>query len=174
MSLNLNYTGIANWEDVCLIDDPTIGRKVEHPFNFTMGILLMHTGINTITRQNASEFYMRAKLIEACCGALFTNADGTPRYLDTEDVANYIGLSSNVSSATRRSGSASWPPSRPIRSFASSRSTRHKIPAYCGIIGTLGDRAGCLLATGSVSLSRPMTTRKTTHEAHPHRGAACR
>jgi hypothetical protein len=100
MSLNLNYTGIANWEDVCLIDDPTIGRKVEHPFNFTMGILLMHTGINTITRQNASEFYMRAKLIEACCGALFTNADGTPRYLDTEDVANYIGLSSNVSSYT--------------------------------------------------------------------------
>jgi hypothetical protein len=86
MSLNLNYTGIANWEDVCLIDDPTIGRKVEHPFNFTMGILLMHTGINTITRQNASEFYMRAKLIEACCGALFTNAlpaTWTPRTLPT-------------------------------------------------------------------------------------------
>jgi hypothetical protein len=101
MSLNLTYTGIANWEDVCLIDDPTIGRKVEHPFNFTMGILLMHTGINTITRQNASEFYMRAKLVEACCGALFTNADGTPRYLATEDVANYIGLASNVSSYTQ-------------------------------------------------------------------------
>jgi hypothetical protein len=63
-----------------------------------MGIFMMHTGIQSITRKNASEFYMRAKLIEVCFGSLFTNGDGTSRYITTEDVANYIGLSSNVSS----------------------------------------------------------------------------
>jgi hypothetical protein len=96
--LNLNYTKIVNWQDVCLVDDPKRpGTKLEHPFNFTMGIFLMHTGIQTITRANAAEFYMRAKLIEACFGSLFTNGDGTPRHLTTDDVAKYIGLSSNVS-----------------------------------------------------------------------------
>jgi hypothetical protein len=98
--LVLDYKKIANWEDVCLVDDPSSGRKVEHPFNLSMGIFLMHTGIQSLTRKNAAEFYMRAKLIEACSGALFTNGDGTPRYLTTDDVAKYIGLSSNVSSYT--------------------------------------------------------------------------
>lgn len=98
--LNLSYKKIANWEDVCLYTD-TSGRKVEHPFNLTMGILMLHTGIQSLTRKNAAEFYMRAKLVEACCGALFTNGDGTPRYLTTDDVAKYIGLSSNVSTYTQ-------------------------------------------------------------------------
>lgn len=95
--LNLNYLKIHNWEDVCLVTDPKSGKQLENPFNFTMGIFMMHTGIQTITRANAPEFYMRAKLIEACFGSLFTNGDGTPRLLTTDDVAKYIGLSSNVS-----------------------------------------------------------------------------
>lgn len=97
MPLQLDYLKIANWQDVCLVDDPKSGKRVEHPWNFTMGIFLMHTGIQTITRKNAAEFYMRAKLIEACFGSLFTNGDGTPRYITTDDVKAYIGLSSNVS-----------------------------------------------------------------------------
>ena len=100
--LHLNYLKIANWEDVCLVDDPECpGKRVEHPWNLTMGIFMMHTGINTITRKNAAEFYMRAKLIEACFGSLFTNGDGTPRHLTTDDVAKYIGLSSNVSAYSK-------------------------------------------------------------------------
>jgi hypothetical protein len=101
MPLQLDYRNIANWEDVCLVDDPERpGKRLEHPWNFTMGVFLMHTGIQSITRDNAAEFYMRAKLIEVCFGSLFTNGDGTPRYLTTEDVVNYIGLSSNVSKYT--------------------------------------------------------------------------
>jgi len=96
--LNLNYTKIANWEDVCLITDLVDPRKkVENPWNFAMGLYMMHTGVQRITHKNAAEFYMRAKLIEACFGSLFTNGDGTPRLLTTDDVAKYIGLSSNVS-----------------------------------------------------------------------------
>jgi hypothetical protein len=96
MPLQLDYSKIDNWRDICLVDTPD--GKQENPFNFTMGIFMMHTGIQTITRKNASEFYMRAKLIEVSFGSLFTNGDGTPRYITTEDVANYIGISSNVSS----------------------------------------------------------------------------
>src|SRR4051794_6357189 len=102
MPLTLDYRKIANWQDVCLVDDPSRpGHQIEHPWNFTMGVFLMHTGIQSITRKNASEFYMRAKLVEVCFGSLFTNGDGTPRHLTTEDVANYIGLSSNVSTYTQ-------------------------------------------------------------------------
>jgi hypothetical protein len=97
MSLQLDYTKIANWEDVCLVNDPESGKRVEHPWNFTMGIFLIHTGIQTITEANAAEFYMRAKLIEVNFGALFTNGDGSPRHLTPDDVIAYIGLSSNVS-----------------------------------------------------------------------------
>jgi len=98
MSLQLDYTKIANWEDVCLVDDPERpGKRVEHPFNFTMGIFMIHCGIQTITEANAAEFYMRAKLIEVNFGSLFTNGDGTSRHLTTDDVIAYIGLSSNVS-----------------------------------------------------------------------------
>jgi hypothetical protein len=101
MPLQLDYLKIANWQDVCLVDDPERpGKKMEHPWNLSMGIFLMHTGIRTITRANAAEFYMRAKLIEACFGSLFTRGDGTPRHLTTDDVQAYIGLSSNVSSYT--------------------------------------------------------------------------
>jgi hypothetical protein len=96
--LQLDYTKIDNWQDICLVDTPE--GKREHPWNFTMGVFLMHTGIQSITRKNASEFYMRAKLIEVSFGSLFTNGDGTSRHITTEDVANYIGLSSNVSSYT--------------------------------------------------------------------------
>lgn len=100
--LQLDYHNIANWESVVLVDDPERpGKRLEHPWNLTMGIFLMHTGIRSITRANAAEFYMRAKLIEVCFGALFTNGDGTSRHITTEDVANYIGLSSNVSSYSR-------------------------------------------------------------------------
>jgi hypothetical protein len=99
--LQLDYTKMNNWQDIVLVDDPERpGRKLEHPWNLTMGIFMMHTGIQSITRKNAGEFYMRAKLIEACFGSLFTNGDGTPRHITTDDVANYIGLSSNVSSYT--------------------------------------------------------------------------
>lgn len=98
--LTLDYSKIANWQDVCLVIDLASGKKVEHPFNFTMGVFMMHTGIQTLTHKNASEFYMRAKLIEVCCGSLFTNGDGTPRYLTTDDVYRYIGLASNVSQYT--------------------------------------------------------------------------
>jgi hypothetical protein len=97
--LQLGYNKIANWENVCLVTDLVDpSKKVENPFNFTMGLFLMHTGTTRITRKGASEFYLRAKLVEACYGALFTNGDGTPRYLTTDDVIAYIGLSSNVSS----------------------------------------------------------------------------
>jgi hypothetical protein len=95
--LELSYKGIANWEDVCLITDPVSGRRFEHPWNFTMGVYLMHTKMSGIKHDNAAEFYKRAKLIEACTGALFTNSDGTPRYLIPDDVIKYIGLASNVS-----------------------------------------------------------------------------
>jgi hypothetical protein len=99
--LQLNYTKMANWEDVVMATHPETGERVEHPWNYTMGIFLIHTGIQTITRKNAAEFYMRAKLVEACYGSLFTYGDGKPRYLSTDDVLAYIGLSSNVSTYTQ-------------------------------------------------------------------------
>jgi hypothetical protein len=99
--LNLYYEDIANWQDICTVDDPDRpGKKRDHPWNLAMGMFMMHTGINRLTRKNAAEFYMRAKLCEACFGNLFTNGDGTPRYLTTDDVTKYIGLSSNVSAYT--------------------------------------------------------------------------
>jgi hypothetical protein len=97
--LNLYYTKIKDWEAICTVPNPDRpGKKMDHPFNLAMGMFLMHTGTTRITRQGAAEFYMRAKLVEACFGSLFTNGDGTPYHLTTEDVAKYIGLSSNVSS----------------------------------------------------------------------------
>jgi hypothetical protein len=99
--LNLYYENIANWQDICTVDDPERpGKKRDHPFNFVMGIFMMHTGIQKLTRDNAPEFYKRAKLVEACTGSMFTYGDGTRYYLTTEDVAKYIGLTSNVSAYT--------------------------------------------------------------------------
>jgi hypothetical protein len=99
--LNLYYDKIDNWQDICTVDDPDRpGHKRDHPFNFAMGLFMIHTGINRLTRKNAPEFYKRAKLCEACFGNLFTQGDGKPYYLTTDDVAKYIGLSSNASAYT--------------------------------------------------------------------------
>jgi uncharacterized protein YuzB (UPF0349 family) len=85
---------------VCLVADPESGKRVENPWNFTMGVFMMHSGISRLTRDNAAEFYMRAKLVETCVGNLYTRGDGTLRYLEADDVLKYIGLSSNVASYT--------------------------------------------------------------------------
>jgi Mor family transcriptional regulator len=99
--LNLYYENIANWRDTCLVDDPERpGEKRESPFNLAMGIFMMHTGIQKLTEANAEDFYMRAKLVEACVGSMFTYGDGTHYYLTPEDVHKYIGLASNVSAYT--------------------------------------------------------------------------
>ncbi len=99
--LQLDYTKIANWENVCYLPDPeNPGKRVENRFNVAMGLMLMHTGMQSITYANAWQFYVRSQLVAACLGAPYTNGDGTLRYITPKDVADYIGLRSNCSSRT--------------------------------------------------------------------------
>lgn len=95
MTLQLDYQSIENWETVCYL--PNGQQK---PFNVAMGLLLMHTGMQSITYANAEQFYTRARLVGECIGAPFTNGDGTPHYITPEDVHNYIGLKSNCTPRT--------------------------------------------------------------------------
>ena len=95
MPLTLDYRKILNWETLCYVGDPDSGKRVEHPFNFAMGLVLMQTGFNSITHKNAERIYERTKLFEVCCGPFYNNGDGTPRYITPEDVRNYVGLGSN-------------------------------------------------------------------------------
>lgn len=105
MPLSLNYTKITNWEELCYLhapDHPDANEDgiIENPFNVAMGLMLMHVGMFNITHANADQFYTRAKVVEACIGAIFTNGDGSPRYITPKDVHDYIGLESNNSRRT--------------------------------------------------------------------------
>jgi hypothetical protein len=120
MPLQLDYSKIDNWRDICLVDTPD--GKQENPFNFTMGIFMMHTGIQTITRKNASEFYMRAKLIEVCFGlqresVLLAPAQGRGPEPDRDDglrATEPRGGGQAAGDGRREAGPGAWPDARQL------------------------------------------------------------
>jgi hypothetical protein len=139
MSLNFNFEAIADYKNTCWVKatmDATgqigsfdiKGKKPEqvhefvHPILDTIIWMTMVVGINRITKENAEEFVMRVRMIEALDGRKLVGfgpkyagpdadlltpgtfrKDGTGNYdrkLTTEVVAKFAGLTTNASSMT--------------------------------------------------------------------------
>jgi hypothetical protein len=101
MTLDLNWSRVFDYENVCEMIDPETGRRSSTPKVYVLGVLMMHVGINHLTHDNAAEFYTRIKLIEACFGGgLMQDNKGKLVGITAEDVYNHVGLTSNVSTYT--------------------------------------------------------------------------
>ena len=100
--LHVNYKHIPFWKDKFLVEQD--GKTVEDPWVFVMGIYSMHVGINDINEKTAPEFFMRAKLIDACFDGGFMREykDGKAVTvgISFDVIERFIGVTTNASAYT--------------------------------------------------------------------------
>lgn len=96
MSLDFNYTNVANAEEVMLDEDGNM-----KPVSEALVFATMVTGINVIKTDNWKEFYVRVNAFEKLHGPYIRMGDGSERPITPEDVHKHIGLRTNATTRTR-------------------------------------------------------------------------
>lgn len=91
MALTSDYRAIEGYDS--LTDDETVTRDC-------LVWASMATGMNTITVENAREFYARASFWEKVNGA-YRHKDGEALYFTPEDVLRFVGMRTNASAKTK-------------------------------------------------------------------------
>lgn len=88
MSLDFDFTGIRDWEELHS-DEDQLG--ISH--GLVWGALA--TGIGTLTEQNVPEYYARIKVLEQLGTHLLSSSEG-PYAITVQDVRRRVGLRTNV------------------------------------------------------------------------------
>lgn len=116
MTFDIRYTGVANWQTVCvrdraksqLADDgTTLLSKEIQPITSIIGFAMMNTGIGwELTPKNLPEFYARVRWLEAIYGPMVNESDKQTgrwfqRSLFLHEITAHVGLRVNVAPETR-------------------------------------------------------------------------
>ena len=95
MPLDINYKGVPNWEETCVLTDDE-GNKRLHPITKAIGFHTMYINMSKVTKANWQDFYARVSTWELITGAQVYLNGGDDYLLKPEDIHNHIGLSTNV------------------------------------------------------------------------------
>ena len=109
MSLNWDISKVKNKDDVCYERKTIDGVEDDYLSTVTEQLIwsTMIVDLPGITEANAAEVWERINMYEMCCGPMRYNYDTetkkrTPVYFTKKDILNHVGLSTNVSSKTRK------------------------------------------------------------------------
>jgi hypothetical protein len=96
MSLNFNFTKVANHEEVTI--DPN-NPENWHPVADALVWLSLHCGYAEITLKNVDKVIARIMAYQAVAGA-FLRHKGAPLYLMPADIRRFVGMRTNVTPLT--------------------------------------------------------------------------
>lgn len=96
MSLNFNFTKVANHEEVTI--DPN-NPENWHPVADALVWLSLHCGYAEITLKNVDKVIARIMAYQAVAGA-FLRHKGAPLYLMPTDIRRFVGMRTNVTPLT--------------------------------------------------------------------------